>query len=135
MDNSAVDDPQARVLSFERLGRALGTAARPPTLLVLNACDTVEGATEHLLPTVPVIIAMASSVLDTTAATFAARFYAAVASGLSIKKAFDQGVLAVEFVGLDNESWMITLLHREDVDPEAVVLVRPPGDDSAASRP
>jgi CHAT domain-containing protein len=132
MDNSSVDDPRPRTVSFEKLGRALATAARPPALLLLNACDTVEGATENLLPTVPVIIAMASSVLDATAATFAARFYAGIASGLSIKKAFDQGVLAVEFVGLDDESWMITLIHREDVDPDQVVLVRPPASGSPA---
>jgi len=99
-----------------------------PKLLVLNACDTVEGASDDLLPTVPVIIAMASSVLDTTAATFAARFYTGIASGLSTKKAFDQAVLAVEFVGLGDETWMITLLHREDVDPAEVTLVKPPAD-------
>ena len=128
MDNSDVADPQARNLTFDRLGRALGTAGQPPALLVLNACDTVEGATEQLLPTVPFVIAMASSVLDTMAATFAARFYAAVASGLSIQKAFDQAVLAVEFVGLNDESWMIALLHREDVDPDRTILVRPPSD-------
>ena len=126
MDNGAVDNPQARSLTFNQLGRALGTAERPPTLLVLNACDTVDGASEELLPAVPVVVAMASSVLDTTAATFAARFYAAIASGLSIKKAFDQAVLAVEFVGLDDESWMITLLHREDINPDEVLLVCPP---------
>jgi hypothetical protein len=132
MDNSDVDEPQARTLTFPQLGRALGTATRPPTMLLLNACDTVEGATEDLLPTVPVVIAMASSVLDNAASTFAARFYSAIASGLSIKKAFDQGVLAVEFVGLDDDSWMITLLNRQDVDPDTVVLVRPPAEDSAA---
>lgn len=126
MDNSDVIDPQPRVINFEQLGRALGTASQPPTLLVLNACDTVDGAAEHLLPTVPVVVAMASSVLDNTASTFAARFYAAVASGLSIKKSFDQAVLAVELAGLGDESWMITLLHREDVEPDGVVLVRPP---------
>lgn len=126
MDNSDVSDPQPRIINFAQLGRALGTASQPPTLLVLNACDTVDGAAEHLLPTVPVVVAMASSVLDSAASTFAARFYAAVASGLSIKKAFDQAVLAVELAGLADESWMITLLHREDVEPDGVVLVRPP---------
>lgn len=128
LDNSDINDPQARDLTFAQLGRALSTSRETPKLLVLNACDTVEGASDDLLPTAPVIIAMASSVLDTTAATFAARFYAGIASGLSIKKAFDQAVLAVEFVGLDDESWMITLLHREDIDPDGVTLVEPPAD-------
>ncbi|MER5646134.1 CHAT domain-containing protein [Streptosporangium sp. NPDC002524] len=128
MDNSNVDDPQARDLTFDRLGRALDTAAPPPVLLVLNACDTVEGADEDLLPIVPVVIAMASTVLDATAAVFAARFYAAIAAGISIKKAFDQAVLGVELAGLSDESWMITLVHREDVDPADTVLVRLPVD-------
>ncbi len=127
MDNSDVQSPAPRALGFKQLGRALKTAATPPTLLVMNACDTVSGVAEELLPTVPLVVAMASSVLDTTAAIFAARFYAAIAAGLSVQRAFDQAVLAIELAGLeDDETWMITLLFREDVDPDAVVLVRPP---------
>lgn len=128
LDNSDVDRPRPRLLQFEQLGRALGTAGTTPTLLVLNACDTVAGAAEELLPSVPIVIAMASSVLDSTAAVFAARFYAAIAAGLSVQRAFDQAVLAVELAGLEDETWMITLLVRDDVDPDAVMLVRPPVD-------
>jgi len=132
MDNSDINSPEARRLSFDQLSRAIRTAGTPPTLLVLNACDTVEGAGELLLHSVPVIVAMASSVLDEAAATFAARFYAGIAAGLTVQKAFDQGVLGVEFVGLSDEGWMITLLHREGTDPGEVVLVRPPPDSMAS---
>lgn len=126
MDNSSVAEPEGRAVAFDLLGRVLDSAGRPPTLLVLAACDTLDGAAEHLLPAVPLVIAMKSTVTDTVAATFSARFYGAVASGLSVQKACDQGMLAVELIGLDGGITGITLIRREDVDPAEVFLVRPP---------
>lgn len=126
MDNSDVVDPQGVDLTLNQLGRAIGTIDRPPVLAVLNACYTADTAADDLLPFVSVVIAMSDSVSDEASALFAARFYAAIASGLSIKKAFDQAQLAVELGGLDEDSWMLTLLHRDDVEPDEIVLVRPP---------
>lgn len=128
MDNSDLDDPRRVDLTLSQLGRALGTIDVPPVLVVLNACDTADKAGDEILPFVPVVVAMAGSVHDNTAGVFAARFYAAITAGLSIKKAFDQAQLFVELAGLDEDSWMITLVHRDDVDPDDVVLVRPPSD-------
>lgn len=128
MDDSDLVDPQPVDLTLNQLGRALGTIDLPPVLVVLNACETADNAADELLLVAPVVIAMAGSVLDEAAGLFAARFYAAIASGLSIKKAFDQAQLVVELGGLDEESWVITLIHRDDVDPDDIVLVRPPAD-------
>ena len=76
-DNAGVDTPRVRDL------RPPGARARatddPPTLLVLNGCDTLDGA-EVLLDSTPVIIAMATEITDLAASVFAARFYSAVAS-------------------------------------------------------
>jgi hypothetical protein len=128
MDNGDVVDPQEREVSIDHLGMALGAVDRPPTLLVLNACDTVDAISDEVLSAVPLVIAMADSVLDEAAALFATQFYSAVASGQSVNNAYKQGVLAVKMGGLDDESWMIKLLNRDDVDPADVVLVRPPAD-------
>jgi hypothetical protein len=126
MDNSDVVDPRPIDLTLKQLGRAIGTIDRPPALVVLNACDTVDTVADNLLPVVSVVIAMSDSVSDEASALFAARFYAAIASGLSIKKAFDQAQLAVELGGLEDDSWVITLLQRDDVEPDDIVLVQPP---------
>lgn len=128
MDNGDVAEPQEWEVSIDRLDRSLGAVDRPPVLLVLNACDTVDGISDEVLSAVPLVIAMADSVLDEAAALFATQFYSAVASGQSVNNAYKQGVLAVEMGGLDDESWMIKLLNRDDVDPADVVLVRPPVD-------
>ncbi len=82
-----------RPINFALLARALGATAQPPKMLVLNACDTLDGA-ESLLDVVPVVIAMASSVSDLAAGVFAARFYAAVGAGQSVQAAIDQGAVA-----------------------------------------
>jgi hypothetical protein len=57
-DNARVDNPEGREVPFELLVRALGATAESPKLLVLNDCDTLEGA-EVLLEVTPIVIAMA----------------------------------------------------------------------------
>jgi hypothetical protein len=127
-DPAPDDDPDdvGRPVDFGLLARALAATDHPPTLLVLNACDTLDGA-ETLLDAVPVVIAMASSVTDLAATVFAARFYAAVASGQSVQAALDQGTVAVDMAGLD-EGWIPTTLAREEVTLADLVLVQPPAE-------
>jgi hypothetical protein len=43
-DDGQVDNPQGRTVPFDLLARALVATDTPPTLLVLNACDTIDGA-------------------------------------------------------------------------------------------
>jgi hypothetical protein len=122
-DDDTDTDDVGRPVDFGLLARALAATDHPPILLVLNACDTLDGA-ETLLDAVPVVIAMASSVTDLAATVFAARFYAAVASGQSVQAALDQGAVAVDMAGLD-EGWIPTTLAREDVTLADLVLVQP----------
>jgi hypothetical protein len=63
--------------------KALRATDTPLKLLVLNACDTLDGA-DVLLDVTPVVIAMSAGVSDLAAAVFAARFYAAIASAQSV---------------------------------------------------
>jgi hypothetical protein len=111
-------------VSFELLARALGATDTAPVLLVLNACESLEGASP-LLDVTPVVIGMSSTVTDLGAAVFAARFYSAIASAQSVSVALEQGKVAVDAAGLA-EGWMVNSITREDIDLSSVVLVQPP---------
>lgn len=123
-DNASIETPEGRAITFDLLARALAATATPPVLLVLNGCDTLEGA-EVLLDTTPVVVAMATEVTDLAAATFAARFYAAIASAQSVQAALEQGALGVDFLGL-HEGWKLSHLVREDASLSELVLVTVP---------
>src|SRR5829696_7924246 len=123
-DNASVDSPEGHEVPFELLSRALGATADPPKLLVLNGCDTLDGA-EVLLEATPVVIAMATEISDLAASAFAARFYAAVASAQPIGPALRQGAVVLDLMGLD-EGWKPNLLSRHDVAVDDLVLVQVP---------
>jgi hypothetical protein len=123
-DNASVDSPQGRAVPFELLARALDATAEPPTLLVLNGCDTLDGA-EVLLDVTPVVIAMATEISDLAASAFAARFYAAVASSQPIGAAVQQGAVVLDLMGLD-EGWKPNVLSRGDVAVDELILVKVP---------
>jgi hypothetical protein len=123
-DNASVDSPEGHEVPFEMLARALGATTEPPTLLVLNGCDTLDGA-EVLLEATPVVIAMATEISDLAASAFAARFYAAVASAQPIGPALRQGAVVLDLMGLD-EGWKPDVLSRADVAVDDLVLVQVP---------
>ncbi|AHE55040.1 hypothetical protein NX02_16810 [Sphingomonas sanxanigenens DSM 19645 = NX02] len=96
----------------------------PPRLLVLNACDTLDGASA-ILPAVPVVIAMSDAVLDTAAIVFAQQFYAAVASGQSVGSALKQARVRIEAAVIDKTaSELPQHISRDDIDIDTLVLVR-----------
>ena len=59
-------------------------------LIFLNGCATEPQAEEFMANGVPVVIATSTAIDDGVAATFAARFYYAVANGATLKTAFDE---------------------------------------------
>jgi hypothetical protein len=78
-------------------------------------------ARKAFLPPAKVIVVMRDSVSDLAATAFAAKFYAAIAAGQSVKSAFPQGKVAVEMVSL-NEADTPELLAARGVDPAKIVL-------------
>jgi hypothetical protein len=58
-DNASIKRPAGREVTFDLLAKELGATGDPPVLLVLNGCDTLDGA-EVLLESTSVIIAMAT---------------------------------------------------------------------------
>ena len=124
MENDAGDEA-GHDIDFSLLTRVLGATDDPPRLLVLNACQSLDGADE-LLQTVPVVIGMSDAIDDTSASVFAAAFYAAIASAQSVASALEQAKVKMLAASLDG-SELPQLRARDDVDPSTLVLVTPPG--------
>ena len=122
-DNGSVENPAGVVMNFDRLGKFLSATDEPPRLLVLNACDTLDGV-ETLLDSVPVVVAMSESITDIAAAMFATKFYSAIGSAQSVESALNQGRAILSM--LDSaEDHLPECVYREDVDISALILVTP----------
>ncbi len=115
--------PDGAELEFRLLARVLGATDEPPRLVVLNACESLEGA-DDLLQTVPTVIGMSDSIADLAAVTFAARFYAAIASAQSVAMAVEQAKVAMQMAALD-DSELPEIRTRDGLDPASLVLVIP----------
>jgi hypothetical protein len=124
MDGGTINTVTESQISFQLLVKALDATDSPPTLLVLNACDTLDGA-EIILPAVPVVIGMSDNVLDVAAILFAQQFYAALASGQSVGSALKQTKVKIEAAMLDDTaSELPHCVARDDVDISELVLVK-----------
>lgn len=114
--------PVGAGLDFTSLARALAATKQPPQLLVLNGCGPLQGATA-VLPTVPVIIGLPESTMDTAAIVFAQHFYAAIARGEPVGAAFRLGEAKMAAALLDDASELPQVRAREDVHLDSLVLV------------
>lgn len=122
MENDAGDE-DGHVVEFALLARVLAATDEPPRLVVLNACESLDGA-EDLLRTAPVVIGMSDSIGDTAAIVFAAAFYSAIASAQSVQSAVEQGRVKMAAASL-GDSELPEIRCRDDVDPGTMVLVIP----------
>jgi len=119
-DAGKVGKPKVRTLSFELLAKALTATDSPPKIVVLISCNS-SSARKSLLPAAKIVISMRSSVTDIAATAFAPRFYAAIASGQSVKAAFAQGKVAVEAASI-READTPELLHIPEINPAKIFL-------------
>lgn len=124
-DNGDLDHPSENPVEFDLLARVLAATSTPPQVLVLNACDTL-ASVDRLLPTVPVVVAMADTIDDTAAIVFARQFYAAIASAQPVGVSVAQARNAMELTTPDDAD-LPQMAVRDDVDPDELVLVIPPG--------
>jgi hypothetical protein len=120
MDGGGMKRVKTKFVTFDLLGKALAATDNPPNVVVLNACQSA-GARKALLGTAKAIIVMKDSVTDMAAVAFATKFYGAIASGLSLQAAFDQGCVAVEAVSL-NEADTPALMTANGVNAKKLVL-------------
>ncbi len=120
VDSAKVAKCAVKTVSFDLLAKAISATDAPPEIIVLNACKSA-GAQRAFLPPAKIVVVMRKSVSDLAAVAFAAKFYAAIAAGQSVKSAFAQGKVAIEQASL-NEAETPDLLVAEGVDPAKVVL-------------
>lgn len=121
-DNASFDAPDSIHVEFDLLAEILSATDSPPTLLVMNACSTLQGS-ETLLEAVPTLVAMADSVDDAAASVFAVQFYSAIGAGQSVAASLRQAKAALKLALMREDADLPQLAHRDDVDPTAVCLV------------
>jgi len=120
MDGGGIKRVKTKFVTFDLLGKAFSATDKPPEVVVLNACRSA-GARRALLGTAKAVIVMQDSVSDIAAIAFATKFYGAIASGQSLQAAFDQGLVAVEAVSLDEASTP-TLITANGVNAKRLFL-------------
>jgi len=123
-DDGQLEDPQAVDVSFEHLARVLGATDQPPLVLVLNACDTLDGA-EELLAAVPVVIATTTEISDQAASLFSTVFYRAIASGQNVRAAIEQARVIIDMLAGGGGD-VIASVTRDDIDLNELVLIKVP---------
>ncbi|TQR82861.1 hypothetical protein D8S82_29920 [Mycobacterium hodleri] len=105
--------------------RAIHATDSPPLLVLLNACKSAGQIDDLVAQVVPFAIGMSDSIADGDAIAYAARFYASVANGESIRSAHLLGKSALELAGLEGAE-LPTLAWSGGVDPADTFLVQPP---------
>jgi len=117
-DPSGVDYSQE--IEFELFAAICEATDDPPKLIVLNACESLNGAGD-LLKVVPALIGMTDTIGDGAAIRFAAAFYSALAAGQSVGTALKQGRLSIRIKGLAD--WELPQIRmRKGLRPEALHL-------------
>jgi len=119
-DNEKPGQDGGHVLDFDMVARVVGATAAKPKLLVLVACDTVDGA-DRFLDTVPAVIAMADSIDDEAACEFSRRFYRSLGGGATIVNSLDQAKLMLENKGY-SDAGLPRLLTRDEKAVQRALL-------------
>jgi CHAT domain len=99
LDNDDVYDDGGNSIDYHLLNKFIGSTAFKPEVLVLNACETVDGA-DIFLENIKAVVAMESSIDDAAAAYFTTFFYKALAEGQPLSKAVEQAKLALSALNL-----------------------------------
>ena len=90
--------------------------------VVLNACFSLEQA-RAINQHIDCVVGMSSSIEDKAAIVFSAAFYLAIASGRSVKNAFDQGITELMLQGLSGKD-VPQLLTRDGEDASCIFLLK-----------
>jgi hypothetical protein len=119
-DNEKAGEDGGTVLDFDMVARVVGATSAAPKLLVLAACDTVDGA-DRFLGIVPAVIAMADTIDDEAACEFSRRFYRSLSAGATVAESLDQAKLILESKGYADAD-LPTLVARDKRASERALL-------------
>jgi|TARA_R110002126_G_scaffold42829_5_gene123295 hypothetical protein len=122
LDTADLLEAGDQLLSYGTIARVLRATDQRPTLVVLNACNTIEGA-DAILEAAAVVIATDETVGDASSGVFAANFYGAIGAAQTIGDALDQAREMIA-LALPGEPDVLTLHAAEGVDPYGIKLVQ-----------
>jgi hypothetical protein len=120
------DYGRSQPVGKEALGQLFGIRRDAVRVVVLNGCETLPAA-EVLSEVVDYAIGMSGRIRDDSAARFAAAFYGALAMGQTLADSFAYGVNQLELEG-NPDAKLPTLRVRPGIDPHAVLVEKPSGD-------
>lgn len=111
------------IVTAEAFAAACKATDEPPTLIVLNSCNSASQADVLVELFAPLAIGMTGTIDDSDAITYGTQLYAAIANGQSVNSAHLSAQAAVQILGGDHER--PHLASAGDVDPSKVILVKP----------
>jgi hypothetical protein len=116
-------EPGDQLVGYLAVARILAATDRKPTLIVLNACRTVD-AVKTMLEAAPVVIGTCDAIGDASAQIFATHFYGAIAAAQSVGHAVAQAreILAL---ALPDEPDVIHVSAVDEVNPDQLFLIKP----------
>jgi hypothetical protein len=115
------------IVTAEAFANACKATDEPPTLIVLNSCESAPQADALVDLFAPLAIGMTGTIDDSDAITYATRLYAAIANGQSVNSAHLSARAAVQILGGDHDRPHLAVAG--DVDASQVMLVKVPDED------
>jgi hypothetical protein len=115
------------IVTAEAFANACKATDDPPTLIVLNSCDSAGQADALVDLFAPLAIGMTGTIDDTDAITYATRLYAAIANGQSVSSAHFSAQAAVQLLGGDHDRPHLAV--ASGIDPASIMLVKVPDGD------
>lgn len=125
-DSVVFQDPEGytKSVSKEAISSMIAATRGQIRLIVFNTCFSRSQA-EAVASHVGTAIGMNAPIGDLAARTFASQLYSAIGFGLSVRQAFDQAVARLMVEGIPEDKTP-ELFTADEVEPDQVILVRPP---------
>ena len=103
VDDGGIKRARRQFVTFETLGRAFRATDTPPDVVVLNACNSAGARKALLCGLCESDREVMQEVRSVTWEPLPSprNFYGGIASGQSLRSSFEQGVIAIESVSLD----------------------------------
>ncbi len=124
------DSGRAKLVTKEAIVQTMMAGSDSIRLVFINTCYS-RGQAESVVKYVEVAIGMNTAIGDDAARIFAAYFYSAIGFGLSVQKAFEQAKAALMLEGIKEEDTP-ELFTQEGLDPEEIIIVKPPSNNEVS---
>jgi hypothetical protein len=122
----------AKAVSKDAIVQTMLAGSGDIQLVFFNTCFSHRQA-EAVVRHVTAAIGMTVAIGDDAARVFAAQFYSAVGFGKSVRQAFEQAKAALMLEGIPEEDTPV-LKTADGVDPDTLILVRPPSEEGSGTR-